>query len=77
MFIAVSDSGARKNYYLKPDNSGSIFLTTTKQRSNPHSREGLTQLNSPLPTKNGQMPGGLHGMGGGDVEVSIRSEVSI
>ena len=42
VFIAVSNFSDWEKEKLKPDTSGSIFPTTPRQKSNPHTREGLT-----------------------------------
>ena len=54
MFTAVSDFSHRKK--KKPDNSASIFPTTSRQRSNPHPLERLTnQIPHSSGTENSQM----------------------
>ena len=70
VFIAVSNFSDRKKK-LKPDTSGSIFPTTSRQKSNPNPREGLTnQIAHSLGTEHSQIPGVCPR---GDVEVSIWS----
>ena len=55
-----------KNNNLKPENSGLIFPTTPRQRSNPHPQEGLTnQIPHSPGTENSQMPGVC--LGGGEL----------
>ena len=70
VFTGVSDFGARKKKaHLKPDNSGSIFYTRPRQRSNSPPQEGLTrQLSHSPDTENSQIP--LDCRGGGGVVMS-------